>query len=63
MEKTVEALIEEARRLPMRHQLALIERLARSIQNDLEGARSMSEELTVWDAMSDEALANFEKTL
>ena len=63
MEKTVEALVEDARRLPLPQQLSLIERLARSIQTDLGRARALHEELADWDDLSDEALANFEKGL
>ena len=63
MEKTVEGLIEEARRLPLPQQLTLIERLARSIQTDLERARALHGELAAWDDLSDEALVNFERAL
>lgn len=63
MESTVEDLIEEARRLPLPQQLTLIERLARSIQADLEEARALHSELSAWDGLSDEALANLEKAL
>jgi len=63
MEKTVDGLLEEARRLPLPQQLALIERLARSLQMDLEEARALHQELTAWDSLSDEALTNFEKGL
>ena len=63
MATSVDRLIEEARRLPLPQQLTLIERLARSIQSDLEGARALHAELSAWDGLSDEALANFEKAL
>lgn len=63
MERTLAGLIEEVRRLPAWQQLTLIEHLARELQKDLEAARAVSEEFAAWDAMSDEALANFEKTL
>ncbi len=63
MEKTIEALIEEARRLPLPQRLMLIERLARSVQTDLEMARGLREELTAWDDLSDEALVSFESRL
>ena len=63
MEKTVDGLLEEARRLPLPQQLALIERLARSLQLDLEEGRALHQELTAWDSLSDEALTNFEKGL
>ena len=63
MEKTVDSIIEEARRLPVPQQLALIERLARSLQVDLENARALHEEFTAWDSLSDDALVNFEKGL
>ena len=63
MEKTLEGLIEMARRLPLPEQLTLIERLARSIHKDLERAQAFRAELAAWDDLSDEALANFEKGL
>jgi hypothetical protein len=63
MERTVDGLVEEARRLSLPQQLALIERLAQSLQSELEGARALRGELITWDALSDEALANFEKGL
>ena len=63
MEKTLEGLIEEARRLPVAEQLTLIERLARSIHANLEKGLTLREELAAWDDLSDEALANFEKGL
>jgi len=63
MERSVEGLIEEVRRLPMLQQLRFIERLARSIQTDLEQAQALHQELADWDDLSDEALANFEKGL
>lgn len=63
MGKTVEGLIEEARQLPSSQQISLIEQLARSIHLDIEGRRTLREELTAWDDLSDEALANFEKGL
>ncbi len=63
MEKTVEGLIEEVRRLPLPQQLSLIERLARSIQLDLEKAGALRAELADWDDLSDEALVNFERGL
>jgi hypothetical protein len=63
MERTVDGLVEEARRLSLPQQLALIERLAQSLQSELEGARALRGELITWDVLSDEALANFEKGL
>jgi hypothetical protein len=63
MERTVDGLVEEARRLSLPEQLALIERLAQSLQSELEGARALRGELITWDVLSDEALANFEKGL
>jgi len=63
MATSVDGLIEEARRLPLRQQLTLIERLARSIQTDLDEARALQAELSAWEGLSDEALANFEKAL
>jgi hypothetical protein len=63
MERSVEGLIEEVRRLPISQQLRLIERLARSIQADLEQVQALHKELADWDDLSDEALANFEKGL
>jgi len=63
MGKTVEGLIEEARQLPLSQQISLIEQLARSIHLDIEGRQTLREELTAWDDLSDEALANFEKGL
>jgi hypothetical protein len=63
MDKTVEGLVEEARRLPLPQRLLLIERLARSVQTDLETARALHQELAAWDDLSDEALVNFEKGL
>jgi hypothetical protein len=61
MERTLEGLIEEVRRLPVAEQLTLIERLVRSIHADVEKESVFREELTAWDGLSDEALANFEK--
>ena len=63
MERSVDGLVEEARRLSLPQQLALIERLAQSLQLELEGARALRGELFTWDVLSDEALANFEKGL
>jgi len=63
MEKTVEGLIEEARRLPLPQQLTLIEHLARSLHTELEREQALREELAAWDELSDEALTNFEKGL
>ena len=63
VEKTIEGLIEEARRLPLAQRLMLIERLARSLQTDLEMGQALREELTTWDGLSDEALENFESRL
>ena len=61
METRVEELVEQARRLPLPQQLTLIERLARSIQSDLHSVRALQGEFAAWDALSDEAMANFEK--
>lgn len=63
MERTLEALIGEARRLSVAEQLTLIERLARSIHGDLEQESMLRQDLAAWDELSDEALANFEKGL
>ena len=63
MEKTLERLIDEVRRLPMSQQLRLIEQLAHHIQTDLEQTQALHKELAGWDDLSDEALANFEKGL
>lgn len=63
MEKSIDALIDEARQLPLPQQLTLIERLARGIHRDLEKDQALRNELAAWDELSDEALANFEKSL
>ena len=63
MEKTVEGLIEEARQLSLPEQLRLIERLARSVQRELEKDQALREEFAAWERLSDEALDNFEKVL
>ncbi len=63
MERTVDGLVEEARRLPLPEQLAVIERLAQSLQLEIEGARALREEFAAWDALSDEALAYLERGL
>ena len=63
MEKNLETLIEDARQLPLPQQLTLIERLARGIHLDLERDRHLHDEFAVWDDLSDEAMANFEKVL
>jgi hypothetical protein len=63
MARSVEALVEEARQLPLPQQLSLIRELARSIQSGLEAQQAFGEELTAWDALSDEALEKFESTL
>lgn len=63
MGKTLEGIIEEAQLLPLPQQLALIERLARSIHMELENERMFHGELAAWDGLSDQTLANFEKGL
>ena len=63
MRKSIDALIEEARQLPLPQQLTLIERLAQGIHLDLEKDRTLHDELAAWDDLSDEALASFEKSL
>ena len=57
VDRTIDDLIREARRLPLPQQLTLIERLARSIQADLEQEPALRTELSAWDGLSDEALA------
>lgn len=63
MEKMTEALLEEARRLPLPEQLNLIEKLARSIHAELEGEAKLREELAAWDALSDQTFENLESNL